>query len=86
MSTFERWQRNYDRDRMAAMSHLRTALAKASSEPVTSYAPIARALLVLDEPEGARMRRKFDVCYLMAKKGIAFEKFPSLCETRSRSG
>ena len=56
----------------AAMSHLRTAQAKASSEPVTSYAPIARALLMLDEPERARMRRKFDVCYLMAKEGIAF--------------
>ena len=56
----------------AAMSHLRTAQAKASSEPVTSYAPIARALLMLDEPERARMRRKFDVCYLMAKEGITF--------------
>ena len=68
----------------AAMSHLRTAQAKASGEPVTSYAPIARALLMLDEPERARMRRKFDVCYLMAKEGIAFEKFPSLCELEAR--
>ena len=68
----------------AAMSHLRTAQAKASSEPVTSYAPIARALLMLDEPERARMRRKFDVCFLMANEGIAFEKFPSLCELEAR--
>ena len=62
------------------MSHFRTVQAKESSEPVTSYALIARALLMLDEPERERMRRKFDVCYLMAKEGIAFEKFASLCE------
>ena len=46
------------------MSHLRTAQAKASNKSVTSYAPIARALLTLDEPEGARMMCKFDVCWL----------------------
>jgi len=39
---------------------------------------------MLDEPERARMRRKFDVCYLMTKEGIAFEKFPSLCELEAR--
>ena len=38
------------------MSHLRTVQAKANSEPVTSYALIARALLMLDEPERERMR------------------------------
>ena len=68
----------------AAMLHLRTVQAKASSRPVTSYAPIAHALLMLDEPERARMRCKFDVCYLIAKEGIAFEKFPSLCEPEAR--
>ena len=68
----------------AAMSHLHTAQAKASSEPVTSYAPIVRALLMLDKPERARMRCKFDVCYLMAKEGIAFEKFLSLCKLEAR--
>ena len=69
---------------MAAMSPLRTAQVKASNEPVTSYTPIARTLLMLDKPERARMRRKFEECYLMAKEGIAFEKFPSLCELEAR--
>ncbi len=68
----------------AAMSHLHAAQGRASNEPVTSYPPIARALLMLDEPERARMRRKFDVCYLMAKEGIAFEKYTSLCELEAR--
>ena len=35
----------------AAMSHLRTAQAKASNEPLTSYAPIARSLLMLEESD-----------------------------------
>ena len=52
----------------ATMSHFRTAQIKASSEPVTSYAPLARALLMLDKPERARMRHKLDVCYPMAKR------------------
>ena len=47
----------------AAMSRLRAAQAKASNEPITSYAPIARSLLMLNEPERGRMRRKFDVLF-----------------------
>ena len=35
---------------------------------------------MFDDPERTRMRRKFDVCYLMAKECIAFEKYASLCE------
>ena len=62
------------------MSHLRVAQARASKKPVTSYSPIARSLLMLDESERGRMRRKFDLCYLMAKEGITFEKYVALCE------
>ena len=64
----------------AAMSHLRTAQAKASNEPVTSYAPIARSLLMLEESDRVRMRNKFNMCYLMAKEGIAYEKYTVLYE------
>ena len=55
-----------------AMSHLCAAQARANKEPVTSYAPIAHSLLM---SERGRMRCKFDLCYLMAKEGIAFEKY-----------
>ena len=68
----------------AAMSHLRTTQARASNEPVTSYAPIARSLLMLEESERVRMRRKFDLCYLMAKEGVAFEKCVALYELEAR--
>lgn len=70
----------------AAMSYLRVDQAKARNEPITSYTPIARALLMLDEAEKGRMRRKFDLCYLMAKEGLAFEKYVPLYELESRHG
>ena len=66
------------------MSHLRSAQARANKEPGTSYAPIARSLLMLEESERGRMRRKFDLCYLMAKEGIAFEKYTALYELEAR--
>ena len=68
----------------AAMSCLRAAQAKASNEPITSYAPIAHSLLMLNEPEQGRMRRKFDRCYLVAKEGLAFEKYVALYELEAR--
>jgi len=69
-----------------AMAELRTAQARASRTPVVQYAPIARALSMLSDVDRARMRKKFDVCYVMAKEGIAFEKFVPLCELESRHG
>lgn len=48
------------------------------------YAPIARYLLMLEESDRGRMRRKFDLCYLMAKEGIAFEKYSALYELEVR--
>ena len=68
----------------SAMSHLHTAKAKASNQPVTSYAPIMRALTMLKESERGRMRCKFDMGYLMAKEGITFEKYKALCELEAR--
>ena len=32
------------------------------------------------------MRRKFDICYMMAKEGIAFEKYAALHELEVRPG
>ncbi|XP_065918333.1 zinc finger protein 862-like [Dysidea avara] len=68
------------------MAELRTAQARASRTPVVQYAPIACALSMLGDVDRTRMRKKFDVCYLMAKEGIAFEKFVPLCELESCHG
>lgn len=60
------------------MNHVRKEAAKASNLPVTSYSPIARSLLTMDESIRSRMMKKFDICYVMAKEGMAFKKFPAL--------
>lgn len=62
----------------AAMAHVRAEHAKASNQPVTTYATIARCLFTLDGDTRGRLRKKFDLCYLMAKEGIAFAKYPAL--------
>ena len=68
------------------MTCLHTSNAKANDEPIVNYAPIASCLITMQECDQARMRCKFDWCYLMAKEGIAFEKFPKFCEMEERHG
>ena len=67
-----------------AMKLLRIAQTKASNLPVTSYAPIARSLMTLEEPEKAKMQHKLDMCYFLAKQGLSFEKYSPFCELESR--
>ena len=49
-----------------AMLQVRTDAAKASNQLLTTYSPIARSLLVMDSAVQARMKIKFDICYVMA--------------------
>lgn len=60
----------------AAMIHVK----RASNQPITTYSPIARSLLSLDETTQKCMERKFDICYAMAKESMAFKKYPLLYE------
>ena len=68
------------------MQRLQVGHAKAAKQPVSTYAPIARSLLNLEVSVKARLKRKFDVCYLMAKEGMAFEKLPALHELLCHHG
>ena len=43
--------------------------AKAQGKSLQTYAPIARALLTLDEKELERKRRKFEICYVLEERG-----------------
>ena len=54
----------------AAMTRVCAAAARAASVSTTSYAPIARSLLVMDEAVQARMKKKFGICYVMAKERV----------------
>ena len=60
--------------------------AKATNQPITSYSPITRSLMRMDDQVMERMKKKFDICYIMAKEGIAFRKYPALHELEVRHG
>ena len=70
----------------AAMAIARTQAARASQVPLTSYSPIARGPLAMEESVEARIKRKFDICYVMAKESLAFQKYPALHQLEERHG
>ena len=61
----------------ACMAHMRANSTRAQHRLVESFTPIARALLVLDDWEKERMKQKFEICYILAREGIAFLKYAS---------
>ena len=69
-----------------AMARYEADRAKSQGAPVQTYAPIYRSLMTLDQREVDRMKRKFEICYVMAKEHLAFTKFPSLCVLASHQG
>ena len=70
----------------AAMDITRVHTARASQLPISSFSPIARSLLTMEESTEARIRRKFDICYVMAKESLAFRKYPALHQLEERHG
>ena len=68
----------------AAMTYLKAALAKANNEPAASFSPNAHSLINMDATTKERMKCKFDICYVMAKEGIMFSKYPALYDLKSR--
>ena len=70
----------------AAMIRMRAVAAKATNQSITTYSPIACALLTMDRTVKERMIKKFDICFVMAKEGLAFRKYPSLHELEVRHG
>ena len=61
----------------AAMSHYKADQAKTHNESAAVYAPIASLLMNMDAATKARMKRKFDICYVMAE-GMSFSNKPVL--------
>ena len=41
---------------------------------------LIRSMLRIDPSTRARLSMKFDVCYLLAKEGLPFKKYPKLIE------
>lgn len=61
---------------------------KQHSSNICEYAPIAKALLLLsmDELTRVRLKRKFDIAYLIAKEKMSFKKMKLLCDLEERHG
>ena len=47
---------------------------------------VGRSMSTMDEETRARMRHKFDVCYVMAKHSIPFAQYPALLELEKQHG
>ena len=67
-----------------AMTRTRADTAKASGGSAALSSTIGRCLSTLDSDTRARMERKFDVCFVMAKQSIPFAKYPALLELEQR--
>ena len=73
----------------AAMMCYRKDQAKSRNEPITSYSPIANSLLSLSAMDPAvkeRVKKKFDICFVLAKEHIPFLKYPTIHELEERHG
>ena len=69
-----------------SMSLLRADEAKAMKKPITTYAPIAKSILVMDRSLEEKMGKKFDICYVLAKENMAFRKYTAIHELEIRHG
>ena len=73
----------------AAMMYFRKDQAKSRNEPVTSYSPIAHSLLSSASMVPAvreRIKKKFDISFVVAKEHIPFLKYPAIHELEERHG
>ena len=61
--------------------NMHKATAKVRNEPVCSYSAVAKALLTIEK---SRLMKKFDICYVLAREGIAL-KYPPLSCIRTGS-
>ena len=60
--------------------------ARQSGTSVFLSSDVGQCLLNLDDSTRQKMRKKFDICYVMAKQSIPFAKYPVLIELESRHG
>ena len=49
-------------------------LRKEQSQNIYDYSPLARSFFYMDSEAEAKIKRKFDLAYVMAKENIAFTK------------
>ena len=60
--------------------------AKANKQSVSSYSALARSFQQIDEATRDKLRKKFDIAYVLAKEHMAFKKYPVIYALESRHG
>ena len=68
------------------LTRLRNEQVRQSGSSVVLSSRIGQSLLNLDETTRQRMRKKFGVCYMMAKESVPFVKYPVIVELESWHG
>lgn len=68
----------------SAMSRLRAE--EFNGMPLTSSAPIVSLLTTMDAHEKAQVCRKFKICYVLARQGLALLKYPAFHALTERQG
>ena len=61
-------------------------LKKDRGVDVREYAPIARALSTMDEASSEKMKKKFEVAFMIAKNNMSMTKMKPVCELEERHG
>ena len=69
-----------------AMNLLEREHAIARGDGPSTYAPIAKAIEKMSAVESARLRRRFDIAYLVATEKLSYLKYPSICELEKKHG
>ena len=59
----------------SSMQRLGSDRKKAVGCPLQEYAPIVKSLVVLDGAEKAKLKAKFEICYVLARESLAFVKY-----------
>ena len=68
------------------MMQVRADAGRTSNLLLTSYFTIACSLLVMDYAVLGHMKKKFDICCVMAKESLGFRKYPALHELKECHG
>ena len=63
-----------------------TQLRKSQSQDLVEYAPIAKALSTMDPDRERKVKRKFEIAYMLCKEGLAFTKMGAVFELEEKHG
>ena len=68
------------------MARMKADMVKASGNSAVLTSAIGRSMCTLDIEVRARMKQKFEPCFIMVKESITFNKYPALLQLELRHG